>query len=138
MRTRGFVVLAVVGGGVTLGAVLGAAAQPVMRNLPDAAASMAVAPMVVTGSSYQFVEAGPEDLSPYSDSYAPAYASGAIENWDPEYPAWTYSDFGEDAVEPALDEAQVVLESEPVELPEVAVAPPPPQQRIADSLGPLY
>jgi hypothetical protein len=137
MRARGILVVAVVVGGVALGGVLGAAANPVMRNLPDAGERATVGQVIVTGSAYQLVEAGPEDLSPYPDGYAPAYASGAIESWEPEYPAWTYSDFGEDAAEPAIAEAPV-LEPEPLEPAEVATAPPPAQQRHADTLGPLY
>ena len=41
-------------------------------------------------------EAGPEDLSPYRDSYAPAWANEELASWEPAYPAWSYSDFGSD------------------------------------------
>lgn len=138
MRARGILVIAVVAGGVALGALLGAAANPQMRNLAEPRGRAEAGPIEIVGSAYQLVEAGPEDLSPHGDSYAPAYASGAIESWEIDYPAWTYSDFGEEAVEPIADEAPVVIEPEPLEPPETATAPPPAQQRHADTLGPLY
>src|SRR6478736_7091139 len=92
----------VVGGGVALGTMLGAAANPVMKmkgERPEWPWQGAYRATVSADVGYPImIEAPPQDLSPYQDSYAPTWAREEVANWEPEYPAWTYSDLASDEV----------------------------------------
>ena len=112
MRARGPLLLAIVTGGVGLGAVLGAAADPEPKQAPAPPWRTALQATGFVDAGYQFAEAPPEDLSPYRDSYAPSWGDEEVADWEPEYPAWTYSDLPQEA------------ESAPDERPADAVPPP--------------
>jgi hypothetical protein len=81
---------AVAVGGVALGTVLGAAANPTMKNGPEPARPAKPAP------AYAFEGVSAYDLAPYAGRHAPPFPDEAITDWAPDYPAWTYSDFGDD------------------------------------------
>ena len=108
MPVLGKVALAVVAGGVALGTLLGAAANPVMKKPPEQPWQAAMQAPVVADPGYRImVEAPPEDLSPYQDSYAPTWAREELADWEPDYPAWTYSELVDEASpEPSTAEPQ--------------------------------
>lgn len=145
MRVRGWTVLAVVSGGVALGTMLGTAANPVPKQAVEQARQGALQASADAGSG--IVDAGPPNQSPYPDSYAPSWANEEIANWDPAYPAWSYSDFGSDSDEaqpaPSASEQPVAVDSTAPAPP--ATSPPPadpaalmPERRVAGTLGALY
>ena len=115
--------LAVVAGGIALGAMLGAAANPVMKRPPEQPWQGALQASVAADPGYRLmVEAPPEDLSPYQDSYAPTWAREELADWEPDYPAWTYSNPVDPAFadrstteEPQVDErpAALAIEAQP-------------------------
>ena len=113
MPLRGKMALAVVTGGIALGAVLGAAANPKMKMPPEKPWQPALQGPVAADAGYRImVEAPPEDLTPYPDSYAPTWAREELADWEPDYPAWTYSDLvGEASAEPLAPEPQVDLQA---------------------------
>jgi hypothetical protein len=124
MLVRSGITLAVVASGIALGAVLGAAANPVMKRAPEQPWQGALqAPVTVDSGYHLMVEAPPQDLSPYHDSYAPTWAREELAVAEPEYPAWTYSEFADEpyaplANEPRIDAQRVIateaaLSSEP-------------------------
>ncbi len=107
MLARSSMVLAIATGGIALGAVLGAAANPKMKLPPEQPWHGTLQAPAVSDTGYQLAGAGPIDLSPYRESYAPTWASEELVDWEPEYPAWTYSDWdsatGDDLGSPAAD-----------------------------------
>lgn len=126
MPVLGKLALAVVAGGVALGTMLGAAANPVMKMPPEKPWQGALQAPVAADAGYLMIEAPPQDLSPYRDSYAPTWAQDELADWEPEYPDWTYSELIDEpyadpaaAEDAALDAQQVVLAVE-------AAATPPP------------
>jgi hypothetical protein len=100
--------LAIVTGGIALGAILGAAANPKMKMPEQPWQGALLAPVAADPGYRIMVEAPPEDLSPYQDSYAPTWAHEELTDWEPDYPAWSYSELvDEPSVEPpATEEAQ--------------------------------
>ena len=104
MRTRAKLALGIVTGGIALGAMLGAAADPEPKRPPAPPWRAAAQAPYVADAGYQLAEAPPHDLSPYRDSYAPSWADEELTDWEPDYPAWTYSEFAGDA-EAETDEA---------------------------------
>ena len=122
MPVLGKVALAVVAGGVALGTLLGAAANPVMKRPRERPWQAALQAPVVADPGYRImVEAPPEDLSPYQDSYAPTWAREELADWEPDYPAWTYSELADEAptapsaAEPQAGEQPAVQAPEPGE-----------------------
>ena len=111
MRTRAKLALGIVTGGIALGAMLGAAADPEPKR-PPAPPWRAAQAAYYADAGYQLAEAPPQDLGRYRDSYAPSWADEEVADWEPEYPAWTYSDLPQEA------------ESAPDERPADAVPPP--------------
>lgn len=162
MPVLGRTALVVLAGGVALGAMLGAAANPVMKMPPERPWQGALqAPATDTGylsAGYVAVEASPHELSPYRDSYAPTWALEELTDWEPEYPAWTYSELVDEprsdawAAEDASIAAQQVVKvaeaaappemtPQPVTPPDVVSAPsatPAPYQRHASHLDDIY
>jgi hypothetical protein len=109
MALRGTMTLAIVTGGIALGAILGAAANPKMKMPAERPWQGALLAPVAADPGYRImVEAPPEDLSPYPDSYAPTWAREELADWEPDYPAWSYSDLVDEpsAEPPATQEAQ--------------------------------
>ena len=142
MRVPGMMALAVVAGGIALGAMLGAAANPEMKMAPAAPWQDAIQ-VRPDGPAYQFVEAGPEDLSPYRDSYAPTWADEEVVDWEPAYPAWTYTDYTVETPRwPADEQPAPVEDAEPAasESPPQPVEPEalPPEPSVAGNLAALY
>ena len=149
MPLRGKMALAVVTGGIALGAVLGAAANPKMKMPPDKPWQPALQAPVAADAGYRImVEAPPEDLTPYPDSYAPTWAREELADWEPDYPAWTYSDLVDEAsAEPPAPEPQVdqqaALAGQAPEPPEALAQPAEPSiavsgRRAPASLAALY
>ncbi len=135
MPVPGKAAFAVVAGGVALGTMLGAAANPVMKQPPEQPWRGGLQAPVSADPGYRImIEAPPEDLSPYQDSYAPTWAREELTDWEPDYPAWTYSDIvDEDYAEPseaqqaASDAQQVAAAAQAAAAPQVGpgqVAPP--------------
>ena len=131
MPVLGKIALGVVAGGVALGTMLGAAANPVMKMPAEQPWQGALqAPVLAdAGYSVQF-EAPPQDLSPYQDSYAPTWAREELTDWEPEYPAWTYGEFVDEpledtfAVEDAsIDAQQVANAAEAAASPRISPEP---------------
>lgn len=128
MPVLGKVALVVMAGGVALGTMLGAAANPVMKRAPEEPwRGMLQAPVAADPGYRIMVEAPPQDLNPYHDSYAPTWAREELVDWEPEYPAWTYSDLVEEypadsasAEEAALDAQQVAIAAEAAAAPQAA------------------
>lgn len=141
MPVLGKIALTVVTGGIALGALLGAAADPEMKRPPEQPWRGALQAPSTDDAAYRLVEAVPADVSPYRDSYAPSWADEELVDWEPAYPAWTYSDFGDEtfAELAAADEpeaAEQPLEPEPAAPPEPeALAPEP---TVAGGLAALY
>jgi len=144
MLTIGKMVLTIATGGILLGALLGKAADPVMKRAPEPSwAHTLRAPDADTPNEAESVLA---DFDPFigPDSYAPTWANEVVTDWEPHYPSWTYSDFPVDVGFP--DElADIPADEQPepaVELlpPEVLAAQEPPALAVApaDGLGPLY
>jgi len=142
--------LAVVTGGIALGAALGAFANPEMKMPPRQAFQGALQAPVAADAGYLLVEAGPTDLSPYQDSYAPTWAHEELTDWEPDYPAWTYSDLVSEMYEeaPVASEPQAAEQPVPVvpdvlAPPEAAAPPvepdaPAPAPYVAGNLAALY
>ena len=128
--------MAIVAGGIGLGAVLGAAADPEPKPAPDPPWRGVLHQASVSDTGYAVVVyAPPEDLSPYRDSYAPSWADEELTDWEPAYPAWSYSE----PAEQSADDQPVA--AEPPEPAPPASAPSDnlvPEARVAESLGDLY
>ena len=86
------VALGVVAGGLLLGSMLGTAADPKMKNAPERARPAAPDAEPARG----WAESAAFEFDAYPDRYPPAFPDEAITDWAPDYPAWTYSDFGSD------------------------------------------
>lgn len=89
----GWKVLGLLAAGTGLGSVLASFVDPVPRQPERPSALASARPDLSAASSYQFVEIGPENLSPPSlpDGYAPGWASGDKGVWqypEPALPAW--------------------------------------------------
>ena len=143
MPVLGKVALAVVAGGVALGTMLGAAANPVMKMAPGQPWQGALQAPIAADPGYLLVEAPPEDLSPYQDSYAPTWAREEMADWEPDYPAWTYSDLDAEpyvdaalANEPRLEEQPVMPTAEAIASPEAAPGPAVPADVAPQPAGP--
>lgn len=139
MLARSAIVLAVVTGGIALGAILGKAADPEMKQSPEEAWRSALRAPAPADVGYQLVDA--RDLNPY-ESHAPSWADEELTNWEPDYPAWTYSDFagefGEDLAALQTEEQQPVA-PETVAPPADTLQPDlPPEPQIAGNLAALY
>ena len=125
-------------GGVLLGALLGAAADPKMKNLPQASWAGA-RPEPGTELAYAPEGVAIYELASYPDRYAPPFPDEAIADWAPDFPGWTYSDFGSDfssdfddeAVEPLPDERAAEVEPQPLAEPEVLPPEPPGEGSLA-------
>ena len=120
MRVPARLGLAVAAAGIGLGTMLGAAANPVMKMPAEQPWQGALQAPVLADAGYSIqVEAPPQDLSPYQDSYAPTWAREELTDWEPEYPAWTYSEFADEplgntlAAEDASIDAQQVASEDP-------------------------
>lgn len=160
MPVLGKMALAVLAGGVALGTMLGAAANPVMKRAPEEPWRGGLQAPVAADPGYRImVEAPPQDLSPYQDSYAPTWAREELADWEPEYPAWTYSDLADEPVaytseaeEASIDAQQVATAAEAAASPQIRTEPvapadlvaqapptgPAPYQRTASHLDDLY
>ena len=145
MLVRGGIALAVVTGGIALGAMLGAAANPEMKMPREQPWQGGLQTPIATGPGYIMVEAPPEDLSPYQDSYAPTWAHEEVTDWELDYPDWTYSDLiDETLADPSLaDERPVVAAIETQATAEAAPQPADPailatEPPIAGTLAALY
>ncbi len=131
MRARGKWILAVVLGGIGLGAVLGLAADPEMKRTPDPS-WRPPQPRALADSREAVDYALVPAPAPYRDSYAPSWADEALTDWEPDYPEWTYSDYGADPPpEPAPPRPEANAETAPPE----RLAPEP---QIAGTLDALY
>lgn len=123
MPILGKLALAVMVGGVGLGTILGAAANPEMKPPPEQPWQNALhAPVAADADYVVVIEDGPEDLNPYRDKYAPTWAREELGEAEPVYPAWTYSELPDEHV------ADVTVGSEPQteELPTTVAAQPSP------------
>lgn len=127
--------VAVVAGGIGLGAVLGAAASPIPKRPPEPQQQAPLQLSYLPDAGYALVQGGPEDLSPYPDRYAPSWANEELANWEPVYPPWTYSDFAADP--PADSEGQASEDTETAP-PPAASEPLAADPQIEGSLDALY
>ena len=138
MLTAGKWALAIVPGGIMLGALLGAAADPQMKDAPPPWWRLSgAAPIMVSNQS--FVEAGPEDLNvfggyrpdldydaevwalPYSAYELAPLAEEPVATGSDDLPTVTYGIAAEavaDQAEAAADDAIAEAQSEPVPAPE--------------------
>lgn len=66
MQAAGKWVMGIVTGGIALGAVLGAAAKPDMKDPPEPWWRLTGAETVIASSDQQFAEAWPQDLNPFT------------------------------------------------------------------------
>ena len=143
MLTIGKLALTIVpAGGILLGAVLGEAAHPVMKQPPELPWRGAPDATVATGDPSEMAQAMLADFDPAMgpDSYAPAFANDELHDWEPDYPTWSYSNFSEDVSE-AVEEPVIAFEMLPLSSDE-AVAPQAEPQQVdsppADGLAPIY
>jgi hypothetical protein len=134
MPLPGKLALAIVTGGIALGTMLGAAANPKMKMPPERPWQGALQAPVAADPGYRImVEAPPEDLSPYQDSYAPTWAKEELADWEPDYPAWTYSDLADEAlVDPPAAEVPQAGEQPPV----ISSETPEPSEAVSQPAGP--
>jgi hypothetical protein len=125
MLVRAGMALAVVTSGVALGAMLGAAANPEMKKPPEKPWQGALQAPVAADPGYRImVEAAPQDLSPYRDSYAPSWAHEEVTDWEPDYPAWSYSDVPDERFADTSLTDEPRIDQQPVQAsPEVTVSP---------------
>ena len=123
-------------GGVLLGTLLGAAADPKMKNLTEASWAGA-RPEPRTELAYAPEGVAIYELAPYPDRYAPPFPDEAIADWAPDFPGWTYSDFGSDfgdkPVEPLPEERAAEVEPQSRAASE-ALPPDPPGDGGLDAL----
>lgn len=139
MPLLGRMALGVLAGGVALGTILGAAANPVMKHAPEEPwRGMLQAPVAADPGYRIMVEAPPQDLSPYRDSYAPTWAREELADWEPEYPAWTYGDLADEQVtytseaeEASIDAQRVATAAEAAASPQVDIEPVAPADVVA-------
>ena len=139
MNRRGPWILAIVTGGVGLGGVLGLAADPEPKPSPDPPWKGVVQASHEIDPGYRPVD--PRiDPDPYPDSYAPSWADEDLAEWEPEYPAWSYSALTDQPSSSAEDDepaeagqaaAEAAAEAAVIE---PALLEPPP----SDGLDPLY
>jgi len=137
MHARGKLVLAIVTGGVALGVVLGAAVHPEMKHAPEPPRQAAL--QEPTDTSYQLAEFGSPDTAPTwaHDSYPPAWASEEVTNWEPRYPAWTYSDFSDETAQ-TPSEAQSAAPAQPTPVEPAAADAQGSEPRGEGNLAALY
>jgi hypothetical protein len=122
---------AVAAGGVALGTVLGAAANPTMKDAPEPDRPAEPAP------AYAFEGVSAYDLAPYPGGHAAPFPDEAITDWAPDYPAWTYSDFGSDfGDDPDAESAEPPAEPGPAR--PAPSEPLPPEPRLAGTLDAIY
>ncbi|HEY6813938.1 MAG TPA: hypothetical protein VI168_00230 [Croceibacterium sp.] len=142
MLTLGKTALAIAGGGILLGTLLGSVAHPVMKRPPEPTWGHLLQGRDTadeTGEAEAFIASFDPYMGP--DSYAPAFAHETVHDWEPEYPSWTYSDFTEGV--PAIGEEHEdlpLIEALPVSL-DQPVAPQdaaPLAEAPANGLEPLY
>jgi len=133
MRTRSKLVLTVVPAGIALGALLGAAADPQMKNLPEPS-SPADSAHLAPGQVFEGVAV--YELSHYRDRHPPTLSDEAIADWAPDYPDWTYGELGDEPSEPLPDGWAAPPEPEPQ--PPAAPEPLPPDPPGDGSLAALY
>jgi hypothetical protein len=94
MLTAGKSVLGIVGGGIALGVLLGGFAHPVMKAPVEQWWQLSGRPEFSQTPSYEWVEAGPEDLS-VPDGYRPDfdYSEFVSADWSvPQYLSWYRDD----------------------------------------------
>ena len=149
MLVRGSMALAIVTAGIGLGAVLGSAANPEMKQPPEQPWRAAPpAPFIAEGEQPS-ADAGPADFASYRESYAPSWAHEELTDWEPGYPAWTYSDLAHESfAEPTTaDEGPAdehpALEPEALAPSETLAAPSEPEAlssepQVAGNLAALY
>jgi hypothetical protein len=144
MPILGKLALVVTTGGIALGAMLGAAADPKMKQPPEEPWRGALQAPYDADAGHQLAGTGSEPPLPYRDSYAPSWADEELTDWEPDYPAWTYGDlFDQTVAEPEAVEDSSSLQPEtpvPAEAPSAPVEPEalPPEPRVAGSLAALY
>lgn len=149
MRVPARLGLAVAAAGIGLGTMLGAAANPVMKMPAEQPWQGALRAPVTADPGYRImIEAPPEDLSPYHDSYAPTWAHEELADWEPDYPAWTYSELVDERLEavsvadtPRLEEVPLApADALAPAAPPAAVEPlaPAPEPAIGGALAALY
>lgn len=127
--------VAVIGGGVALGSMLGNAAHPVMKEAPEAPWRDAVQSAVAASPVYQLmVEAPPEDLSPYGYGNTPTWAREELVSYEPDYPEWTYSELVDEKLADVsvADEPDIAKQQQP-EGPAVVVEASAPQVESAQA-----
>ena len=134
MRARGLLALAIVTGGVGLGALLGSAADPDPKRPPEPAwrgtvpvaydsTTPAAAPTYALG-----YPAAPRD------SYPPAWAHEEITDWEPDYPAWIYSDHPPPPPAPADPPAGLAPAPSTADIAAEVLPPEPPAEGNLDAL----
>jgi len=134
MPAFGKIALVVMTGGIALGAMLGAAADPEMKQ-PPAPPWRAAQLQIADNAAYRPAETWPADTQGYRDSYAPSWANEELVDWEPEYPAWTYSEIAD---QPAAAEGPAI-EADPAEPPQAEAAETlAPEPKIEANLDALY
>jgi hypothetical protein len=91
MHGAGKIGLVVVGGGLALGVLLSAYANPVMTRAPEPDWQLTGRPAIEPGPVQHFVSL-PEDLSPHGGYRPDLDYEAEITDWAPPYPRWTYAD----------------------------------------------
>ena len=138
MLGTGKMALMLLAGGPLLGALLAAAANPVMKAPPEQPWRAGLQAPYDAEPAYP-AEAAQLGWQDYPDSYAPPWLGEEITDWEPDYPAWAYSEFSEiptpQAAEQApppvievppltpLNDAQPAAEAAPVSAPPDGLAP---------------
>jgi hypothetical protein len=134
MPVFGKMTLMVVTGGVALGAMLGSAADPEMKEPPAPPWRPALQPQAADNAGYQPADTWPADINVYRDSYAPSWANEELADWEPEYPAWTYSEVADQAAA-----AGPAIEADPAEPPQAEpVETFAPEPKLEANLDALY
>ena len=105
MLTAGKWALAIVPGGIILGALLGAAANPEMKDAPAPWWRMTGTEQIFASNDY-LVEAGPEDLDAFA-GYRPDLDYDA-EVWELPIPAYELAALADEPLAPLPDELPTV------------------------------
>jgi len=132
MRSAGKIGFAILGGGMLLGALLGAYAEPEMKRPPESARQLTGQPEFEAGPAHHFVSF-PEDLNPYGGYRPDLDYDAEISDWSPRYPEWTFGDLEEELAyanePPALehDAAEAISEEADPAPPSSESAPGDPQ-----------
>ena len=101
MHKAAHIGLTILGGGLVLGALLGAYADPEMKSAPEPTWQLSGRPAIEPGPVQHFVSL-PEDLSPHIGYRPDLDYAAEIDDWSPRYPSWAYSE------EPADDDYRVL------------------------------